>query len=175
MKRYFALSLLIVTLAALASAEERPAAPPGPERILLAQRNQKLVDKLVIGGLDLARAEDRLARAKCCNELAKSLAEEIKQAADDHDSDRAVELGRHLQALLKNGVAANLSRERTIIPQGSARESELRQVSDDSTGITGPLLNDLPETMKENPAALSEVLQVIREAQASFTTTGKTP
>jgi hypothetical protein len=175
MKRYWALSLLIVSLAALASADERPAAPPGPARILQAQRNQKLVDKLVTGGLDLARAEDRLARAKCCNELAKSLAEEIKQAADDHDGDRAVELGRHLQDLLKNGVAANLTKERTNVPQGSARESELRQVSDDSTGITAPLMTELPETMKENPTALSEILQVIKEAQASFPVTSKQP
>jgi hypothetical protein len=168
MKRYFALLLLVTGLAALASADERPATQPGPERILQAQRNQRLVDTLVTGGLDLARAEDRLARAKCCNELARSLAQEINQAADDHDGDRAIELGRHLQALLKNGVAANLVKERTVVPQGSARESELRQVSDDSTGITGPLLTNLPEAMKENPAALTEVLQVIRDAQASF-------
>jgi len=168
MKRYFALLLLVTGLAALASADERPATQPGPERILQAQRNQRLVDTLVTGGLDLARAEDRLARAKCCNELARSLAQEINQAADDHDGDRAIELGRHLQALLKNGVAANLVKERTVVPQGSARESELRLVSDDSTGITGPLLTNLPEAMKENPAALTEVLQVIRDAQASF-------
>jgi hypothetical protein len=175
MKRYFALSLLMVSLAALALADEPPVASPGPARILQAQRNQKLVDKLVDGGLDLARAADRVERAKCCNELARSLAEEIKQAADDHDGDRAVELGRHLQALLKNGVAANLLKERTIVPQGSARESVLRQVSDDSTGITAPLLSDLPETMKENPTALAEVLQAVQEAQASFAGTGKGP
>ncbi len=175
MKRYFALSLLMVSLAALALADEPSVAPPGPARILQAQRNQKLVDKLVDGGLDLARAADRVERAKCCNELARSLAEEIKQAADDHDGDRAVELGRHLQALLKNGVAANLLKERTIVPQGSARESELRQVRDDSTGITAPLLTNLPETMKENPTALAEVLQAVQEAQASFAGTGKGP
>ncbi len=173
MKRYFALSLLMVSLAALALADEPSVASPGPARILQAQRNQKLVDKLVDGGLDLARAVDRVERAKCCNELARSLAEEIKQAADDHDGDRAVELGRHLQALLKNGVAANLLRERTIVPQGSARESELRQVRDDSTGITALLLTNLPETMKENPTALAEVLQAVQEAQASFAGTGK--
>jgi hypothetical protein len=173
MKRYFALSLLMMSLAALALADEPSVASPGPARILQAQRNQKLVEKLVSGGLDLARAADRLDRAKCCNELAKSLAEEIKQAADDHDGERAVELGRHLQALLKNGVAANLVKERSHVPQGSARESELRQVRDDSTGITAPLLSDLPETMKENPTALAEVLQAVQEAQASFAGTGK--
>jgi hypothetical protein len=172
MKRYFALSLLMVSLAALASADEG-STTPGPARILQAQRNQKLVDKLVDGGIDLARAADRVERAKCCNELARSLAEEIKQAADDHDGDRAVELGRHLQALLKNGVAANLVKERSQVPQGSARESELRQVRDDSTGITAPLLTNLPETMKENPAALAEVLQAVQEAQASFAGAGK--
>jgi hypothetical protein len=168
MKRYFPLLFLVAGLAALASAQERPSPIPGPERILQAQRNEKLVDTLVTGGLDLARAPDRLARAKCCNELARSLAAEIKQAAEDHDGDRAVELGRHLQALLKNGVAANLVKERASVPQGSAREPELRQVSEDSTGITAPLIDDLPGVMKENPGALTEVLQMIKDAQASF-------
>src|SRR6266852_5006271 len=99
---------MVVSLAALASADELSSAPPGPERILQAQRNQKLVEKLVAGGLNLARTESRLDRAKYCNELAQNLADEIKQAADDHDGDRAVELVRHLQDLLRNGVSANL-------------------------------------------------------------------
>jgi len=171
MKRYFALSLLMVSLAALALADEPSVASPGPARILQAQRNQKLVDKLVDGGIDLARAADRVERAKCCNELARSLAEEIKQAADDHDGDRAIELGRHLQDLLKNGVAANLNKERSQFPQGSARETDCTRIRDDSDRITAPLITDLAEAMKDNPVALNQVLEVIQEAKASFTRT----
>jgi len=139
---------------------------------LQAQRNQKLVDMLVAGGLNLARIADRLDRAKYCNELARSLAEEIKQAADDHDGDRAVELGRHLQDLLKNGVAANLDKERSQVPKGSARENDLTRVKDESEGITEPLMTDLAQVMKDNPAALEVVLQAIKDGQASFSNSG---
>jgi len=161
----------MIGFAALATAQVPQPVSPGPERILQAQRNQKLVEKLVAGGLNLARAADRLDRAKYCNDLARSLAEEIKQAADDHDGDRAIELGRHLQDLLKNGVAANLNKERSQFPQGSARETDCTRIRDDSDRITAPLITDLAEAMKDNPVALNQVLEVIQEAKASFTRT----
>ena len=171
MKRNVSLSLLMIGFAALATAQVPQSSSPGPERILQAQRNQKLVEKLVAGGLNLARAADRLDRAKYCNDLARSLAEEIKQAADDHDGDRAIELGRHLQDLLKNGVAANLNKERSQFPQGSARETDWTRIRDESDRITAPLITDLAEAMKDNPVALNQVLEVIQEAKASFTRT----
>jgi hypothetical protein len=175
MKRNLSLVLLMIGLTALASAQETQSSAPGPERILQAQRNQKLVEKLVAGSLNLARANDRLDRAKLCNELAKSLADEIKQAADDHDGDRAVELGRHLQDVLKNGVAGNLTKERSQFPPGSARETDLMRVWDESEQITGLLMTNLEEVMKDNPAALSEVLQAINGARSSFAVSGKQP
>jgi hypothetical protein len=168
MKRNLSLAVLIIGLAALAFAQEPRAPTPGAERILQAQRNQKLVDRLVTGSLDLARAADRIDRAKFCNALARSLADEIKQAADDHDGDRAIELGHHLQDLLKNGVAANLNKERSQFPQGSARETALTQVWDESEQITEPLMSDLSEAMKDNPSALRQVLKAIKEAQGAF-------
>jgi hypothetical protein len=162
-------------LATLASADEPRSTTAGPERILQAHRNQKLVEKLVDGSLNLARAADRLKRAEYCNDLAKSLAEEIKQAADDHDGDRAIELGRHLQDLLKNGVAANLNKERSQFPQGSTRETALIRVRDRSEQITAPLMNDLPEVMKDNPTDLNELLRAIQGARASFAVPDKLP
>ncbi len=170
MKRNVSLALLMIGLAALATAGETSS--PGPERILQAQRNQKLVDKLVDGGLKLAREDDRVKRAEYCNNLAKNLVEEIRQAADDHDGDRVVELGRHLQALLKNGVAGNLSKERSQVPSGSAREKDLESVKGKSEEITGRLMTDLAEVMKDSPGPLKQLLDLIQETKDSFTATG---
>jgi hypothetical protein len=156
----------MIGLAALATAGE--SSSPGPERILQAQRNQRLVDKLVDGGLNLARETDRIKRAEYCNNLAKSLADEIKQAADDHDGDRVVELGRHLQELLKNGVAANLGKERRQVVAGSAREKDLARVKDESDGLTGLLMIHLAEVMKDNPDPLNQILELIQGAKSSF-------
>jgi hypothetical protein len=173
MKRYLSLSLLIIGLAALASADEPIPTPADLGQVWQVQRNQKLVGELVEGGLHLAQAEDYLQRARCCNELANSLAEEIRQAADDHDGERAVELGRHLQDILQDGVAANLNRERAQVPQGSTRETEMNAVRNRAGGIIDPLLDDLDQILKDNPAALKEVLQAIQKAHAAVTAAGK--
>jgi hypothetical protein len=165
MKRYLALCLMLVSLAALASADELK--PPDADRILLTQRDQSLVQKLVAGGLRLAKEEDHLRRAQYCNDLAKNLADEIRQAADDHDGDRAVELGRHLQEMLQTGVAANLDRERAQIPPGSSREPELGAVRQQTESFISLLLEDLAQGMKDNPAAWQELQHAIQEAQAA--------
>jgi hypothetical protein len=174
MKRYLSLFLLMVGLAALASADEPSAAPADLGRVWLAQRNQTLVQELVEGGLHLAKAEDHLQRARCCNELATSLAEEIRQAADDHDGDRAIELGRHLQDVLQNGVAANLDKERAQVPHGSTRETEMNSVRIESGNIADHLLKELDLILKDNPPALKEVLHAVEEAQAAVAAAGKT-
>src|SRR5437899_1695568 len=173
MKRYLSLSLLMVGLAALASADEPSAAPADLGRVWQVQRNQALVQDLVEGGLHLAKAEDHLQRARYCNDLATSLADEIRQAADDHDGDRAVELGRHLQDVLQNGVAANLNKERAKVPHGSTRETEMNSVRIESGNITDHLLKELDQILKDNPAALEQVLQAIQEAQAAVAAAGK--
>src|SRR5439155_9001787 len=173
MKRYLSLLLLMVCLAALASADEPSAAPADLSRVWQVQRNQALVQELVEGGLNLARTEDHLQRARYCNELATNLADEIRQAADDHDGDRAIELGRHLQDVLQNGVAANLNKERAQVPHGSTRETEMNSVRIQTGDITDHLLKELDQILKDNPAALEQVLQAIQEAQAAVAAAGK--
>jgi hypothetical protein len=172
MKRYLSLSLLLVGLAALASADEPGNDPPDLTRVWQAQRNQALVQKLVAGGLSLAKADNPLERARQCNELATGLANEIRQAADDHDGERAIELGRHLQDVLQNGVAANLDKERGV-PMGSTRQTEINAVRDRSGDVTTALVKDLDRILKDNPAALKQVLHAIQEAQAAVTAAGK--
>jgi hypothetical protein len=173
MKRYLSLSLLLVGLAALASADELNSDTPDLARVWQAQRNQALIQKLVEGGLSLAKADNPLERARQCNELATGLVHEIREAADDHDGDRAVELGRHLQDVLQNGVAANLDKERDQVPHGSTRETEMNMVRIQSGTMTAALLKDLGRILKDNPAALEQVLHAIEEAQASVTAAGK--
>src|SRR5262249_688234 len=153
---------------------DEPSAPPADlGRVWQVQRNQALVQDLVEGGLHLAEAEGHLQRARYCNDLATSLAEEIRQAADDHDGDRAVELGRHLQDALQNGVPANLNKRRAKVPHGSTRVTEMNSVRIESGNITNHLLRELAQILKDNPAALKEVLQAVGEAQTAVAAAGK--
>src|SRR5262249_2590317 len=83
----------------------------------------------VDGAIELAAEEDPLKRAAQCNQLADSLAREIRQAGADHDRGRVAQLGPHLGAMLAHGGAANLTEARGTIGTGSVRERKLLQFS----------------------------------------------
>jgi hypothetical protein len=128
-----------VVLASVARAQP-PAVPLVPaERARRFQQNRGLIGKLVTGGLSLAGEENPLKRAVCCNGIAESMADEMRDAAERRERDRVAELGKHLQSLLKGGVADNLSKARTSIPSGSAEEKELEKVRTDTEGFVKPL------------------------------------
>src|SRR5207248_2002719 len=120
-----------VVFAALAAA---PPAPPLSlaEQAQHFQRNRKLIEKLVDSGmvLALARDEDALRRVTCCSELARSLGDEMKQAAQEREGGRVAELGQHLQLLLKDGLAITLQKARRQIPPGSAELDQLIEVGE---------------------------------------------
>src|SRR5262249_55784977 len=109
MNRWWVLPILCAALAAGVWAEDVPEAPSAAAQAKLFQRNRVLLQTLVQGGLELAKQEDPVKRAGCCNDLAKQLANEIRLAAQSRDAYRAAELGDHLYALLHDGVAGNLS------------------------------------------------------------------
>src|SRR5262249_51517560 len=114
----FALALLVFTAGVGAEGPLRQ--PSAADQTQRFQRNQALIVALVHGGLHLAAEEDPIQRANHCNVVVKLFAVEMRQAADTHEAGRFAELGQHLRALLEDGVAANLSRARGSIPEGSA-------------------------------------------------------
>jgi hypothetical protein len=168
MNRILVVPLVVIALAALALADQPSSAPVKEARIRQLERNQDLLEKLVQGGVDLAKAEDRLKRVRCCNEMLKSLADEIKQAAKEHDSDRALELGKHLHDLLERGVAGNLTRESRQIPGGSARMEDLRLVRAKATKIIAPLEEELQKTASGDADDMKDALEVVQKGQAAL-------
>jgi hypothetical protein len=111
-------------LALFAEAASAATPPDLAEQARHFQRNRGLVTDLVDGGVSLAKADEPLGRAECCNRLAKTLATEISLAAGDREGDRVADLGAHLQALLKVGVADNLRVVRAQSYPGSASREE---------------------------------------------------
>jgi hypothetical protein len=169
MNRYRILPLVVCALTALALADGPSSVPVSDARIRQLERNQDLLEALVNGGVSLARAEDRLKRVQCCNNIVQSLADEIKRAAKDRDSDRAVELGKHLHDLLERGVAGNLTKESQQIPGGSARMKDLRLVRAKATKIIAPLEeNLLLAAAGDDPDHMQEALQAVQEGQAAL-------
>jgi hypothetical protein len=135
-----------------------------PRAVWLLRRNRDLISLLVNSGIALASEEDGLKRADQCGGLAKQLVGEIRQAAVDLDDARVLELGDHLNALLKRGIAPNLTIERLGTNLGSARDMQIRRVGAQVKELANPL-----EALVANKAdlgALRLVLQFIHDGQA---------
>jgi hypothetical protein len=124
-----------------------PAAPSAQaEQAQHFRRNRGLIEKLVTGGVRLAREKDPVQRAACCNGLAQSMADEMRQAATEREGARVAELGYHLQELLRGGIADNLHDARQHIPLGSAEERNLEEVKAQTLDFLKSLENDLQRT-----------------------------
>jgi hypothetical protein len=159
-------------LAVFAAAEDAAGLQTAAPGNLL--RNRALIEELVVGGLRLAGEDDALHRADRCRDLAERLADELRQAAADRESDRAAELGEHLGALLRHGVAGNLRTVRRESSPSSTREIELQRVG----GQVRDLVAMLEESLRgEQPTAgdLRRVLRGVREAGAEVEKLLKVP
>jgi hypothetical protein len=124
-----------VLFASLALADLTPGLSP-KERIEQFRRNRALIEKMVNNSLKLADKNEPLQRAEVCREMAEQLAEEIRQANADANGARSVELSRHLNVLLKQGVAANLKAANKGIPDGA---SEKKRLETEQEGVIGTL------------------------------------
>jgi hypothetical protein len=163
MRRWLPLLILIAAAVPAAPAENPEPAPPPAERVQQLQRNYKLIEALVHGGLRLAEEGDALKRAEQCNGVAERLAHEIWQAAECRESARVTELGEHLCALLQYGVAVNLNLARKRIANNSNLAKSLEQISQRSAQLIQPLEEQLLRA--GDPADKQEVEQVLRALQ----------
>jgi hypothetical protein len=132
-------SIPAVLLAGIARGSTSTDSASPAEQARRFSRNRSLLEKLVQGGVSLAREKNPVERARCCNGLAESLADEMQKAAGAREGARVAELGDHLLSLLKRGVADNLGDARAHIPAGSAEEPELEKVK----SLTESFMNSL--------------------------------
>lgn len=164
-RMFFLPGFLVLAGTILAAAQEPAASADDTVTARALHRNRELIQALVRSGLSLAAEEDPVKRADSCNELALRFAGEIGQAATRHDNNRAIELSDCFYALLKQGVAFNLSTARRLTPPGSAHELEINRVGDRASHLTEPLEKLLRHPDGNNAAELKHVLQKLRDAR----------
>lgn len=137
-------------------------------------RNRPLIKSLVDGGLLLAAESDPLKRAGVCNVMADNLADEIKNAAKQREGPRALELGKHYQALLQSGVALNLSTARLRYQPGSVGEKQMLHLGAQVVKIARPLQDQLerasrdPDVHEDMQLALQSVFEGRTEVEKSL-------
>jgi hypothetical protein len=146
MRRFLPAAVPLAILATLAWADD-PSARPAAEHARQWQRNRELVKVLVDSVLHLADENDDLKRADQCAGLAGHLAGEIRQAARQREGARIAELGQHLQTLLEQGVAGNLTRARDAATSGTSLEQQLKKLQERTANVVGPLEDELRRSL----------------------------
>ena len=158
-------------------------APPAPEeRARLFRRNRGLVERVVQGGLLLAKEKSALRCAELCADLADSLATEIQDAVQQKEGGRVKELGQHLSALLKQGVAANVSTVRGQVDQelpGSSVQrlltKDLKTVHDRTVGTVQRLDRDLQRVADPGDRDAVQTRSAVQEGRAEVERALKAP
>jgi len=151
MKRFLSVSFVLGVLAAVAWANPATRRPSDDVRRNQLKRNRDLVEKLVKGGLLLSDESDPLKRADHCNALALSLAREIEDAATNKEGPRAIEMGAHLEILLKQGVAGNLYAVLPEAPPRSTRWKQIGEVGKQTMAVMDPLEKRLKQAADADP------------------------
>jgi hypothetical protein len=165
-RRFVTTILISAALATLVGAQGQPAKPSLAEQVKMTQRNRELYKIAVHNGLNQSNQSAPLERARISSDLAKDFGEEMRKAAAGHDAARVVELGQHLNRVVDQGVAANLSQARKTIPAGSEAEKALFDRRDKAIED----LKALEESIRQNLGSddskdVETVLRGIREGQ----------
>lgn len=159
--------LAVVVVQAIVLEPEAPAAPAA-ERAGSFHRNRGLIGRLVQSGLRLAVAENAVERANCCADLAEDLAEEIEQAAENREAARVAELGQHLSALLKQGVADNVRDRSDDVLRDTSLKRDLEKVGQRTTAVVKPLEEQLQRAADaENREQMQHALKAVHDGRTA--------
>jgi hypothetical protein len=161
------IAALTCALVAVAADNEPTKDTTSSEPTQQLAQNRRLVEVLVNGAVELAAENDPLKRADCCQRLAQEFKREILEAASQEDSRRVIELTEHFEALLRQGIAANLrlSRQGSLSGPVPAGARDLcRGVGQMSLSIE-VLLENFKTSDHVERERLGELLQRIRSAR----------
>ena len=126
---------IFVALSAWVGAQGPAPAPrlSAADHLRLLRVNRVLLADLVNNGVRMTAKDDPLHRAAVCADSMRALGLAMQRAADGQDPDRVAELAGHLEAIVRDGLVPNLDDATQIIPPGSARAGELKQLRERAT------------------------------------------
>lgn len=161
MRQFLATLGVSAVLTVLVGAQGHAPRPTPAEQARLLHRNKALLRAAVETGLTHGGMPDPLDRAGTSVRLANQLADEITAAADQGEPARMVELSRHFNHVMDQGVTANLTLARKTITPGADREKVLFDRRDEAVSalapVEGVLLGAAAEGNRDAESALKEL------------------
>jgi hypothetical protein len=141
MIRHATVFLIFAVLAAFAGAQgERPALTASQQQQLF-QKNRGMIQTLVDSSLKISQSGDYIERSRSYRKVVMQFQKELDQAAGDTDASRIAELGKHLDTVLRQGLAPSLREANRSIPAGGTGRDDLIDIRDKTVADVSWLQN----------------------------------
>ncbi len=165
--RHFLALLVAAGVSMLASAQPANSGLSAYEQLQLLKSNRELLEDLLDQGTRVSDANTPLDRAAECQRSTDRLAREFRAAIERSDSDRACEIGDHVEKIVVEGFVPNLETARRNSKEGSPDFERVKSMHRNAVQSLDGLHGTMP---KDGPLAKSKRFQQLREKLADTST-----
>jgi hypothetical protein len=150
-----------LALMALAAGQAQPARLTPSQQQQLFARHRVMIAALVDGSIEIAATGDQIQRSRSYRKIVMEFQKSLDQAAGEEDPGRVAELGKHLDTILRRGLAPSLQEaNRQVGPKGTGRD-DLIDLRDRSL----ELVDWLERKARDKWADTPEVREVINSLE----------
>ncbi len=103
------------------------------DQLRLHRANRVLLADLVDRGIELGVTDSTVGRVEACQKTARVLGVALSRAAQADDADRVVELGNHLELVVRDGLVPMLDEAKIHITRESPEYARLKAAQDGAT------------------------------------------
>lgn len=154
MIRNAAVLMIFAGLAAIAGAQGPKIGLTASQQHQLFQRNRIMIQTLVDSSVEIStQSGDYLQRAKSYRKVIMKFENELTDAANGNDAGRVAEIGKHLDTVMRQGLAPSLqSAVRQVGPDGTGRK-DLQEIRDRSVELVEWLQDKAKNKWADTPEA----------------------
>jgi hypothetical protein len=127
-------TLFFLAIAAWAGAQAPPRSSlPAAEQLRLHRANRVLLADLIDRGIELGVTDSTVGRVEACQRTARVLGVALSRAANANDADRVVELGNHLELMVRDGLVPMFDEAKVHITRESPEYARLKAAQESAT------------------------------------------
>ena len=162
MIRNAACSMIVILLAALAGAQGPKTGLTAAQQHQMFQRNRVMIQTLVDSSVEIsAMSGDYLQRSRSYRKVIMKFENELTDAANGNDAGRIAEIGKHLNTVMRQGLAPSLQAAVRQVGADGTGQKDLREIRDRSV----ELVEWLQDKAKNKWADTPEVREVIESLE----------
>ena len=170
MIRHASCLLIVAALAALVSAQGSKPGLTASQQQQLFQKNWAMIQMLVDSSLEISsQSGDYIHRSRSYRKVIMEFQKELVTSANGTDARRVAEIGKHLDTVMRQGLAPSLqAAQRQIGPDGTGRK-DLEEIRDYTLELVEWLQDQAKNKWADTPE-IREVIQALDLTKKELTT-----